>query len=712
MTRNGPKLEVCFTDTGGTFTDTFLVDERGDFVVAKAPTTPQDLSLGYFASVQGAAAQRGLALEGLYPQLAIIGYGSTTVINTILTRRGTKLGLIITKGFEHLLLMERGAQTYTEYDIIDRIHARTHRHTDPLIPYPRTRGVTERIDCLGEVIIPMYEEDCRQAARELIEMGCQAICVNLLFCWQNPVHELRARELISEVAREMGREVEVYLSHEINPIGRELARLNGTMIEAYTRPIVIESWRRIEDQLQRYGFRGRLQVMQSTGGLASLGVVKVVETLESGPVGGLVGGYYIGRHYGFENLITTDVGGTSFDVGLINRGVITVQQEPVCARMLLGIPMAQVDSIGAGGGTIARIDPLTGRLLVGPDSAGAVPGPVCYDQGGEEPTVTDADLVLGYLNPDYFLGGRLPLNKEKARRAIGEKIAKPLGISIEAAAEGINSILDVRMKDTILGMVMARGFEISDYYLLSFGGAGPSHVAGYTEAILFKGIMVFPYSAVFSAFGAASADYQHNYTRAANLVAPPNASAEIRLRLCRELSRIWTSLEEQALQEMGREGFAKGQVRLEHRLLMRYGRQLDQIMVKSPLTRLESVEDWEALVAAFERTYEAMFTRAAKYPQAGYEIVEVSLQASAEKIKPKLARHPLGSAEPSQEARKGNRQCYFKGRWVDTQIYEWELLTPGNTLNGPAIMEHPDQTLVVPPGRSVRVDEYLTVWMT
>lgn len=706
------KVELCYTDTGGTFTDTFIVDENGDFVVSKAPTTPEDISIGYFQSVEVAAQQLGMDLEDIYSQLSIIGYGATVVLNTILTRKGVKTGVIITKGFEQILLMERGKQTWTEYDLVDRIHARTHRHTIPIVPFELIRGVTERIDCLGKEVIPLYEQEVIEAGNYLIDQGVEAIVVCLLFCWQNPMHEKRAEELLKNLLQERGKEVPIYLSFEVSPVMRELSRLNAAIIEAYATPSSKKALGKIEERVKSLGYKGSLQIMQSSGGLASVSAVKMVETLQSGPIGGLIGGQYIGNIYGFDNIITTDVGGTSFDVGLVTGGVITIDREPVCARMILGVPIAQINSIGAGGGTMARIDPLTGRLLVGPESAGAMPGPVCYDQGGDMPTVTDANLVLGYYDPDYFLGGKIKLNVEKATRVMKEKIADPLGISVVEASTGIKDILDVKMKEAIRGMVISRGHELSEYYLLSFGGAGPAHVAGYTDGLPIKGIMMFPYSAVFSAFGAASADFEHRYSRAINIIVPPYSSDEIKRECAQRIDKVWSQLEETALGYLKKEGFKEEKIHFRHLAMMRYGRQLDDLIVTSPVSKIKDASGWDKLIAAFETMYENIYAKAAKYPQAGYEIVEVGLVAKVPKVKPKLRKYSLESEIPPPSALKGKRDCFFKGEaFPNVNIYEWDSLKPGNRIPGPAIVENPVSTLVVPPQRAMSIDEYLTCWL-
>lgn len=702
-----------FADTGGTFTDSFLLDADGHFEVGKAPTTPGRLDRGFFESVEDAGRHRGASLADVVGESLHIGYASTTVINTVLTRTGLRVGLIVTHGFEHLLLMQRGVQTYTEYDPIDRLHPRTHRPVDPLVGQGRVVGVTERIDSLGQVIVPLYGSEVDRAADRLLAEDLDAICVVLLYSWKNPVHELIVGKRLDEKARSAGKAIAIYLSHEVSPIGRELPRANDTVIEAYTRPLMVKTLRAIEQRLREHGYRHGLHVMQSTGGVTGVDSLKAIHTLESGPVGGVMGGLSVGRLYDLKNLVTTDVGGTSFDVGVITDGEVEIEQEPVCARMVLGVPMVSVYSVGAGGGTIARIDPLTGRLEVGPASAGADPGPAAYGRGGLDPTVTDADLVLGYLNPENFLGGRIALDPDLARQAIEKKIAGPLGLSVEDAATGINTIIDVRMRDSIVGLVTAQGLDLSDYHVLAFGGAGPSHAASYTDGLPIRGVLLFPYSSVFCAFGAACSDYVRNYTQGANLVAPGDADDALKATLAKELAGLWADLARQALADTST-GDA-GSVQLEYRARMRFGRQLDQILVRSPLGRgqMEGAADWDRLVEAFQQTYSARYSKSGMYPRAGYEVVEVSLVATAPRTKPKLPSYPLSaSKEPLARALQGRRRAYFAQAWLDTPVYRWEDILPGNELAGPAIMEHATQTLVLPPGRSIRVDEYLTVWMT
>lgn len=702
---------LCYIDVGGTFTDAFLVDDRGDFVIGKAPTTPADISQGFFAAIEEALDSAGLDREKAFSELKITGYGSTTVLNALLTRRGVKVGLLTTAGFEDLLLIERGKQTWTEYDRTDRIHAITHRHLDPLVDKGRIHGITERVDGTGRAVVPMYEGDVERAVEDLLDQEVEAIAICFLWSFLNDAHERRAAEIAREVIARRGATCQIALSVDINPVMRELPRTNATLIEAYTSRLAHSAFAAIEDQLAERKFRGRLQVMQSSGGLASPANVKAVDTLHSGPVGGLIGGRHVADLYGFENVITSDVGGTSFDVGLINKRQITVRRDPTAARMLLGVPMIEVLSIGAGGGTLAKIDPLTGRLQVGPESAGAVPGPVCYGRGGTQPTVTDADLLLGYMNPDYFAGGNIDVDLGDVRQAMRDKIADPLGIDVTAAAKGIREIIDTRMRTALTGLVEARGFDISSYYLTAFGGAGPTHCAGYTEGVPLAGVLMFPYSATFSAFGASAADYEHSYTRAVNVIIPPGIDDDGKSEQAQRLAGVWGELAAKALEDMQADGFEPGQVTLRPQAMVRYGRQLNDLIIDFDTVEPQDSDDLDRLIAKFEQQYEETYARAARFPQAGYHITDVGMVASVPKIRPEIRKHEMKGETPPADADKGTRLAMFDGDWRDTRIWDLRSLQAGNIIEGPAIIEDRTTTYVVPSTRYIEFDAYLTLWL-
>ncbi len=707
----GPHVpELCYIDVGGTFTDAFIVDTEGNYATGKSPSTHGDISRGFFAAIDTAARQWSMSVDEVLPHLKVLGYGSTAVLNAILTRSGRVPGLITSRGFEAILLMERGKQTWLDLDRASRLHPVTHRHNEPIVPRRLVRGVTGRIDSLGREVIPLREEEARRAAGELLDAGVDAICVALLWSFLDDRHERRVAEIVAEEAQARGRAVRVVRSVDIAPVIRELPRVNATILEAYTGDIARNAFGGVQERLRERGFPGRLQIMQSTGGLAPATHVKAVETVQSGPAGGVIGARYIGQVYGFDNVITSDVGGTSFDVGLVTEGYINVDREPSVARMLLGVPMIEILSIGAGGGTIAAIDPLTGRLEIGPASAGSEPGPACFGRGGTRPTVTDADLVLGYLNPANFAGGSLPLDVEAARTAVRTHIAEPLGMSVEEAAEGIRVIADAKMRDAIAGLIATRGLDLSEYHLLAFGGAGPSHVAGYTDGLNLAGVLVLPFSPVFSAFGASSADYEHHYNHTVNVVVSPDPDEQEVQDLGRTLSAAWQDLREQAAEQMAREGFDRARVRFRPLAMLRYGRQLNELVVESPVTGIRTRADWDLLIRAFEDLYERVYAVAAKYPQAGYEVLEVGLVAYVEKIRPKLRAEALAGPDPAPGARRETRRGYFGG-WTEMPIWGLTGLRPGNELHGPCVVEDTTLTVVVPPGRYVRLDQYRTLWM-
>jgi len=706
-----PKQALCYLDVGGTFTDAFLVDEDGDFRIGKVPTTPDDISRGFFAAVEAALEAGGIAPVDGFSEMKVFGYGSTTVLNALLTRRGERTGLIITRGFENLLQIERGKQTWTEYDRTDRIHPLTHRHLDPLVPRSLVRGITERVDATGRAVIPLYEHEIAPAVDALLDQNVSGIAICFLWSFLNPEHERRAAAIAAERVQARGADCRIVTSFDTSPVIRELSRTNATVIEAYTSRLAHSAFASIERGLTERGFKGRLQIMQSSGGLASPQSVKAVDTLHSGPVGALVGGRLLAEIYGWQNVITTDVGGTSFDIGLINRRQITTRRDPTAARMILGVPMIEVLSIGAGGGTMARIDPLTNRMQVGPDSAGSVPGPVCYGKGGSLPTVTDADLILGYLNPDYFAGGTIKVDVERVTGAIRTVLAEPLGLSVTEAADGIRQIIDTKMRTAMVGLVEARGFNISSYHLLAAGGGGPTHCAGYTDKVPLAGVLMLPYSAAFSAFGSSAADYEHHYSRATNLIIAPDIDAGGKAAVAAKLAEVWSDLVEQAQRDMTIEGFCVANVTLRPLVMVRYGRQLNDLVITSHTLTPQDAADLDNILDAFEKTYEETYARAARFPQAGYHITDVALVASSPKVRPRIKEYALVSSRPNPEALKSSRPAHFAGDWHETRIYELAALKAGNHIDGPAIIEDPTTTYVVPPDRAIEIDRFLSLWL-
>ncbi len=708
-----PLIVTC--DAGGTMTDILLVDAAGRFSVGKASTTPQDESLGFWESLEDAFDNWGVKLnggsDGLLEPLKASIYTGTTMLNTLLQRRGKRVGLIITRGFEDSFVVERGFQTVAGYSYADRLHTVTHVHNSPLVPRHLIKGATERVDLFGKAVIPLYEHEVREAVKELIEAGVDAIAILFLYSYINPEHEQKAARIAQQTMKRMRREVPVFISSEVSPTIRELARLNSVVIQAYAAEPVREQLFHIEERLKRAGMQYPLQTVLAYGGLAGARYPRLYESVVSGPVGGLLGARYLGEAVGIDNLVTADMGGTSFDVGLVTEGKIPLVREPEFARFIFNLPMVTIDSVGAGAGTYIRLDPATKRIILGPESAGAEPGPVCYDHGNEIPTVVDCDLILGMVNPDFYLGGKIKLNKRKALRRFREEIADPLGLDVYEAAEGVLQLINSIMRDQIRSLVLAKGYSTADYTLIAFGGAGPMHMGGFTEGLTLKGLVTVPYAAAFSAFGCAAVDYSHRYQRSTHLFVPPGAGPDAKAAVVEGLNRAWEAMEEKAIEEMTAEGFDRASVNLQQVAFVRYGGQLDDVEVFSPLPRMKTPADVDALIARFEDLYARIYVSGARFPEAGFQILEVAVVATVPKVKPLIERRPLGPPEPSARASKGTRRVYRHGRWHPARIFDMGELGPGNVIEGIAVIEASNTTLFVPERRRVRFDEWGLIWM-
>ena len=703
------KKFYCYTDAGGTFTDTLIIDEQGNMFSGKAPTTPASLDEGHIASIRVAVERLGITWKEFVPQIEMAAFGTTAIINTIVQRTGARVGAIVTAGFELLSWMGRGSQTYSEYSWQGILHSITHQRLNDLVPYDLIRGVTERIDGNGKAFIPLYENEVREATADLIAKDIDAIIILFLYSYLNSTHELRAKQIVEEMVASAGKNIKVFASCEVNPVMKELARFNSIAVEAYAGDICRQSLAKSEERLRASGCRKALQVTLSHGGLMPFHYARMVETAMSGPSGGIIGGKYIAGVYGFENVITTDVGGTSFDVGMVTKGRVNVKSEPMVARFILGTPCAEVTSIGAGGGTMGYLDPYTGRLKVGPQSAGAVPGPACYGSGGEEPTVTDADVVLGYIDPDYFLGGQLKLDRSLAEKAIKTKIADPLGVSVVEAARGIKEIIDADMETYCRNLISSRGYAVNDYVLVAFGGAGPTHVAGYTKNTRYKEVMMAPWASVFCAFGGAMADYSRQFVKATRIFIPYGADEATKLEAAEKLNKLWEEMEATAYEEMENAGFNAKDIQFDHSTYTRYAGQLDEIVVHSPLRRLVNSADVDTFIKAFETEYSSIFTRAGRYPEAGYLTLHVGLVARVPKPKPLLQKRPVSKV--TGNGLKGRRPAYFEGQEFDTKIYELSDVASGQTIEGPAIIEHVDTAFVIPPNYRIDVDEYGIIFL-
>jgi len=697
---------VLGIDAGGTMTDTLLVDEQGRFAVGKASTTPHNESEGFLESAEDAAGYWDLGLRETFEQLSVVLYSGTGMLNTLLSRTGRKLGLLVTRGMEDAVLMGRGLQAWSEYSYSDRLHAVTHQHPEPLLPRHLVRGVTERIDQFGNEIAPVYEEEAARAVEELLAQGVEAICVCCVFSYVDNAHEQQIAGIARQVIADHGADIPVLCSATVRPVIREQSRLNSVLIEAYAADRGRDQLLGVEEASNRNGFRYGVQTVLSYGGLASIRYPRLHETMISGPVGGILGAKYIGDIIGADSVVVSDMGGTSFDISAITAGNVPIDNEPTLARFKLNLPTIAMDTIGAGAGTIIKVDPLTKKVSLGPESAGSTPGPVAFDMGGTEPTICDCDVVMGRLNPDNFLGGKVRLNVEKAEQVLREKVADPLGIDLYEAAEGMANLLEMDAREAIRQMISARAVDPTEYSLMAYGGSGPLHMAEYSRGLGFKNVLTFPFAAAFSAFGCTTADYLRRYSRSVDLSVAPDASREERDAVREEINHVWSQLHEAAVSEMSDEGHAHDAVQLQMFAMMRYTGQLEDVEVPIGLERLRTDADLDALVEEFERLYAAMNRAVAQYREAGHSIKELGLVAKVDKIKPRVVKAPLEGPTPPAEASKGTRPMYYNREWRDASLWEMDLLRPGNEIAGPAVIEHPATTLVVPAGDQVWLDEW------
>jgi len=711
------QVQIIASDAGGTMTDMIIVDSEGNFHIGKASTTPQDQSIGFWESVADAFDYWGIDFQrrasDILPGVEAIVYSGTTMLNVLLTETGKKVGVITQRGDEDVFLHERSRQTWAGYPYQDILHHVTHKHNRPLVPRRLVKGVEGRIDMFTMEAIPLYEGEVRESVEELLDEGVDAIAVCLWYSYMNPAHELRVAEIAGEVMKKRGRRVPVYLSHQLAPIMREQGRLNTVVLHAYAVEPGREQLFNIERKLQDNGYQYPLQVVLAHGGLTNIRYPRLHEACFSGPIGGLLGVRYLAQELGINNWVCSDMGGTSFDVGLIMSGEPVMLREVVINRRIFNIPTLLMDSIGAGTGMYVTIDPITKRITIGPESAGADPGPVCYDMGNEVPTVMDCVLIMGILNPDNYLGGKLKLNKEKALKAVKEKCADVLGIDPYYLAEGVYKLINSTMKEHIRAVLYARGFSPADYCLLSYGGAGPMHVAGYTEGLPFKGVATLPWAAAFSSFGCAAVDISHRYQKSTTIMIHYGADESWKLMMGQAmLNPGWEELERLAQADFVAEGLPWEQARVQQIAYVRYGSQMDDIEVPSPVSRINTPQDMDKLIAAFEDLYERVYAGVAKHPQAGYQIFELGLTATIPKVKPKLIKRSLEGKKPPPQAIKGEREVYHNGEWHKAVIYDMDQIRPGNEIKGIAVVEAPATTFFIPPRRKARMNEWSLLWLT
>jgi len=692
-------------DVGGTFTD-FVLTLDGERHIAKCPTTPHDLSVGFLNSVEAGGDKVGLSVEELLPRIDIIRYSTTVALNRLLQRQGPRIGLLTTEGHEDGILIGRGAQWTDGKRVSERRNIAVQNKPLPLIERDLILGIRERVDSSGAVVRPLDEEDVRLKLRMLMDRGARAIVVSLLWSFMNPAHEKRVREIIREEYKEyhIGF-VPVVMSHSVTAKIGEYERTMTAVLDAYLQQSMQNDIGATWDKLRAKGYRGAFLMIHNSGGSADIFKTPASRTFNGGPVAGLMGSAYFASKLGYKNVIAGDVGGTSFDVALVvESSVRNYTFRPVIDRWAVNVTMMQTISVGAGGGSIARVDRNGTRLEVGPRSAGSMPGPVCYDLGGTEPTVTDADVVLGYINPDTYYGGRMPLNKAKAEKAIREKIAQPLGIETIEAAALIRHIVDENMASAIKREVHMRGYHPEDFVLFAFGGAGPTHMAGLKGDV--PKAVVFPAAPVFCAMGSSIMDIVHMYEQSRRMVFMEPISEKFVVDFD-QFNRTVDQMVHRARQELSSEGLEVDDAIFGLELDMLYGGQVNLKRMSSPLLHIRNDADALLVYQAFEKEFSEAFSPLVVNKPGGVFLDNFVLRVTVPTWKPPIPEYPLQGADPSA-AFLGTRKAFWpeNRHWADTPTYQFEQLQAGNVIDGPAIVEAELTTIVVPPRQRLTIDKH------
>ncbi|MFC1946955.1 hydantoinase/oxoprolinase family protein [Chloroflexota bacterium] len=667
-------------DTGGTFTDGFV---RGDgrTELVKVDTTPHDLTLCFMECIEEAASRFGFDdASDLLNQMNTLRLSTTIGTNTLIQGNGPKLGLLVTKG--------KGENVYSSVGSVNPA-------VNFLVPEDMIIGIDEEVSESGESIREPESVQVLAAVKDLLERGARRILVSLARSPLNPAHEEKCRELVLEdyPAHYLG-SVPLLLSSEVSTELNDMCRTHAALIDAYIHQDMTHYLYKADDDVRNRRYRWPLLIVHATGGAARVAKTKAIDTCDSGPAAGLFGAAFLARLYGIENVVTIDVGGTSTDIGLIAHGQLSYAAD----RDMYGVPVRErvieTISIGGGGSSIAWIDE-KGTLRVGPESAGAIPGPACYSLGGNKPAVTDAWVTLGYIDPEYFLGGRRKLDREQARTVIKEQIADPLKISVEEAAEAILAEMTRQSAKSVKEFIAGKGLKEEDVAMFAFGGAGGLSCASLAKECGIPTIYSFPFGAQFCAFGSSCTDVLHAYSRIENLSLDSGSAVET----IKKYNSATEAMAEDAYFDMEGEGFSKENVSLILEVTISTNDQAAPVIIRQNEITLNG-ENYLSNLAEIYRK-ETGTENAAELL-----IQEIRLQAAAHLTDPEFHEHPSAGENP-EGALKDNRSTYQDGEFRDVPVYDQELLKSGNGVKGPAFVESSSTTVLVPSGSRYIVDKYL-----
>ncbi len=673
-------------DAGGTFTDFVLADRSGRVRLYKALSTPQDPTLAIRNGLQLMAEDLGLPAERIVSNCDLCINGTTVGLNALITHKGARTGLICTAGHEDSLEIRLGhKEDGYRYDA-------DYPPATMLVPRYLRRGVRERVLSTGEVRTALDEEDVRDACRLFLAEDVETVAISFVWSVLHPGHEARAAEIV----REMIPGAILTVGSELYPQVREYTRTSTAVVNAYLAPIMKRYVEAVDSYFRSLGAKQPVRYYQSNGGLAIGQAMsdRSVYAINSGPASAPAAGQYVCAPFGKTDVITVDMGGTSFDITLTKDGSTNINKNIDFLRYRIGVPMIQVETLGAGGGSIGWIDEM-GLMQMGPQSAGSDPGPACYGQGGTQPTVSDSNLVLGYLNPDGLVGGRLPLDHAKAHEAIKTHLADPLKMTVERAAYGMFTIVNANMVNGIRRVTVERGYDPRDFVLVGAGGATAAHITALADAIGIDTIVLPKLASGLCAFGQIISDVKYNYMA----TAPMRLDSEAAYA---RIDELFGQIEAQGIRTLKSDGFKGKDIVVKRSLDMRYVGQVHECTVEIGTFRVDA-KSIGKVKDAFHRRHKELYT----YAEPASTVEVVNVESTLYGVVDKPARMTIGKGKSPQKALKGHREAVFSadGKRIRTPIYDGTPLGAGARIKGPAVIEEVTTTIVVEPGWTARLDE-------
>jgi N-methylhydantoinase A len=699
-------------DIGGTFSDCFFVwDDL--YIESKALTTHHNLALGFNEALDGACERAGVSRDQALREVDSVRYATTLGTNALIEGKGPRVAAIVTHGFEDTIPLSRGRGYGEGLDGVKQGDMPNAQRPDPLVPRRLIRSVKERIDSVGEVLVPIMYDDVRAQVRELVDNGAEAIVVALTNATENSVHEERVLEIILDEypTHELG-SIPVLLSSQVSGRKGEYVRATATIVDAFLHSTMFHALNQLSSNLRDSGYEKPMLVIHNSGGMAQPNSTDALQTIHSGPIAGVGAAQHLSESTGLGDVVSMDMGGTSFDIGLVPEGGVRHYDfQPTIGRWMVSAPMIHLNTLGAGGGSIAAYNRIHHSIQIGPESAGSDPGPACYDRGGLQPTVTDADLVLGYLDPDNYANGHIQLNKKRSGYVIEEMLSDELDLDTVAVAKVIKSTVDEQMAIGIEKELRSRGGLIEDYTMLAYGGNGPLHACGIGSSAGIKRILFPPFASVFSALGAGNMQPLHIHERSAYVV--------LYEPLHRSLYNQYTAmnayieeLEAKGAEDLVRQGYDRADVKYRLEMDMRYGNQLVTTAVSFDINRVDGVADVMHLIKTFSEIFGERYGEGTQAPEAGIRVqtIRVASYVDGEVIR---FESIVSGGEKTAPEPTSSREVHFTGvdGPIDTPVYDAEALKHEHVIHGPAIVTTENTTYLVEPGWRLEPTVQGAVWL-